>query len=161
LLASGRVVLSWSAKLMLATLLRGKSALAAAALVASLGVAGLAHAQTANASSAANNAGYGRSPDQENQPVNPIVRDANGNLVSVDGVIEGGQDQSTFSNAGVTGVFDTAAGVGASGSATVFSGVLATVATSSVASATVSTNQSNSDNVSDGSSLSGGVNYGQ
>jgi holdfast attachment protein HfaA len=152
--------LSWSAKLMLATLLRGKSALAAVALVAGLGAAALAHAQT-NANAAANNAGYGRSPDQENQPVNPIVRDANGNLVSVDGVIEGGQDQSTFSNAGVTGVFDTAAGVGASGSATVFSGILATVATSSVASDTVSTNQSNSDNVSDGSSLSGGVNYGQ
>ena len=102
---------------------RGKFALGATAIVAGLALAGAASAQTMNANSAAYNAGWGRAADEENQPVNVSLRDANGNVTAVDGVIQAGEDQSVFSNFGAGGAVDTATGVSTSSSASAASSV--------------------------------------
>jgi holdfast attachment protein HfaA len=133
-----------------------KRALLATAAVTGLAFAGLAHGQTMNANSASYNAGYGRNTDQENQPVDVSTRDANGNLVIVDGVIQAGQDQSVFSNAGASGAFDTVAGVSGSG-ATAFGNNLVVVTQGSNNTVIVNSTQTNSGNVSASSSLNGGV----
>src|SRR5450432_1995691 len=93
---------------------RGKLVLGATAALAGLALAGAADAQTMNANSAGYNAGYGRVAGEENQPVDASIRDANGNLVVVDGIIQAGQDQSVFSNFGAGGAFDTVSGVSTS-----------------------------------------------
>lgn len=80
--------------------------------------AGAAGAQTMSSSAAAYNAGYGRAPGQENQPVAISTRDANGNRVIVDGIIQTGSDQSIFARAGASGAADAFAGAGALGGAT-------------------------------------------
>ncbi|HTX48242.1 MAG TPA: holdfast anchoring protein HfaA, partial [Caulobacteraceae bacterium] len=96
----------------------GKRGLALIVCFIAAALAGAGHAQSMTANSASYNAGYGRTADQENQPVDASMRDADGNLVVVDGVIQAGQDQSVFSNAGASGAFDTVAGVGGAGAAT-------------------------------------------
>jgi hypothetical protein len=58
---------------------RNKLALAAVAAWAALALASTADAQTMTANSASYNAGYGRAADEENQPVDVSLRDANGN----------------------------------------------------------------------------------
>jgi holdfast attachment protein HfaA len=65
-----------------------------------------------NANSATYNAGYGRVAGQENRPVEVTTRDAKGNRVIVDGLIQTGIDQSVFAQAGAGGVLDTVSGVG-------------------------------------------------
>ena len=75
-------------------------------------LAGSAAAQTMNANSASYNAGYGRTPDQENRAINADTRDANGNRVVINGVIQNGSDQSFFG-----GAASAFAGAGASASA--------------------------------------------
>jgi holdfast attachment protein HfaA len=84
--------------------------------IAGLGLAATAQAQTMTSNSAAYNAGYGRYAGEENQPAQFGIRDANGNLVIVDGQIQTGVDQSSFSFA--NGAVDSFAGVGASSSST-------------------------------------------
>jgi holdfast attachment protein HfaA len=135
-----------------------KLGLGAMAVAVSLALAGLADAQTMNANSASYNAGYGRSVDQENQPVVASVRDANGNLVIVDGVIQAGQDQSVFSNAGAGGAFDTIAGVGGSGAASAVGNNLVVVTQGNWNTVVVNSIQNNSGNVS--ASSDGGVSNG-
>jgi hypothetical protein len=49
------------------------------------------------------NAGYGRVAGQENQPANPQLRDANGNLLIIDGVIQHGAGATTLAMAGAAG----------------------------------------------------------
>lgn len=73
-------------------------------------VAGAASAQTMNANSAAYNAGWGRTADQENQPVNPSLRDANGNLTAVNGIITSSASQSMFSGGASTSTAGAAFG---------------------------------------------------
>lgn len=135
----------------------GKRASALAISMATLGFAGAAHAQSMNTNSASYNAGYNRATAEENQAVNPSVRDANGNLVIVDGVIQAGQDQSVFSNAGAGGAFDTVAGVGSSSGATAFGNNLVVVTQGTYNTVIVNSTQNNSGNISASSSLSGGV----
>jgi holdfast attachment protein HfaA len=140
----------------------GGRAAALGLAVAGLCLAGGAEAQTMNANSASYNAGYNRTADQENQAVNPTMRDANGNLVVVDGVIQAGQDQSVFSNTGAaSGAFDAVAGVGGSGAATAFGNNLVVVTQGSNNTVIVNSRQVNSGNVSASSSLNGGVSNGQ
>ncbi|HEY5412891.1 MAG TPA: holdfast anchoring protein HfaA [Caulobacteraceae bacterium] len=64
--------------------------------------AGPACAQTMSSNSASYNSGWGRSPDQENQGANAQMRDANGNLLVVDGVIMNSTNQNLFSGGGVS-----------------------------------------------------------
>jgi holdfast attachment protein HfaA len=131
---------------------RGKFALGATALLAALALAGGAVAQTMNANSAAYNAGWGRAADEENQPVNVSLRDANGNVTAVDGVIQAGEDQSVFSNFGAGGAVDTASGVSTSSGASAVSSVQVVITRGASHS-----DQTNTGNVSGSSSLSGGV----
>ena len=74
--------------------------LAGAVLMAA--AAGPACAQTMSSNSASYNSGWGRTPDQENQAASAQMRDANGNLVVVDGVIMNSTNQNLFSGGGVS-----------------------------------------------------------
>jgi holdfast attachment protein HfaA len=139
----------------------GKKALVFALAFSGLAIAAGAHAQSMDANSGSYNAGYGRTSDQENQPVNPQMRDANGNLVIVDGVIEAGSDSSVFSNAGASGAFDTIAGVGATGGASAIGNNLVVVTEGNDNTVIVNSKQTNSGNVSASSTLNGGVSNGQ
>ncbi|MEJ1968326.1 MAG: holdfast anchoring protein HfaA [Rhizomicrobium sp.] len=96
---------------------------AAAALVAGLAFAGSAQAGDFS-NSASYNAPYGMQAGQENQAINPSLRDANGNLTAVNG-------QITSANFGVTssisanGTVSAQGGVGTSGAGTAFGGATA------------------------------------
>jgi holdfast attachment protein HfaA len=136
---------------------RGKLAPGAIAALASLAIAGCADAQTMNANSASFNAGYGRVADEENQPVDTSVRDANGNLVVVDGLIQAGQDQSIFSSFGAGGAFDTVSGVSTSSAASAVSNSLVVVTQGNTKTVDVNSTQTNTGNVSASTSLNGGV----
>ncbi len=96
----------------------GIALLASAALAAATPLL----AQTMSANSASYNSGWGRSPDQENQAINPSMRDANGNLLVVNGVITNGSNQGLFSGGGVA---TAASGAAASGSGAFASGATA------------------------------------
>ena len=132
--------------------------LAGAVLMAA--AAGSACAQTMSANSASYNSGWGRTPDQENQAATAQMRDANGNLVVVDGVIQAGSDQSVFSNAGAGGAFDVVAGVGGSGAATAFGNNLVVVTEGNNNTVIINSVQNNSGNVTATTSESGGVSNG-
>lgn len=87
--------------------------LGAAALLLTTAAAGEAAAQAMGTNSASFNAGWGRTPGDENRAVSAGTRDANGNRVIINGVIQGGSDQSFFSSGGASSAF---AGAGAGGS---------------------------------------------
>jgi holdfast attachment protein HfaA len=78
-----------------------RAALLAAAACACFSAVGAASAQSMGASSSAFNAGYGRSAGDENRPVNFTLRDTNGNLTIIDGVMNTGSDQSTLAGASI------------------------------------------------------------
>jgi holdfast attachment protein HfaA len=129
--------------------------------VAALGLGAAAAAQTMNANSASFNAGYNRRAAQENTPITASVRDANGNFVAVDGLIESGVDQSAFAAAGAnSGAVDTVAGVGASSGSTVVGQVTVDVTVSTDNTDKRDNNHNYSGNTGDGSSPSGGVGNG-
>jgi holdfast attachment protein HfaA len=139
----------------------GKQALACAAAAACLAFAGVAGAQSMTANSASYNAGYGRSTDQENQPVDVTMRDANGNLVITDGVIQPGEDQSVFAGGGAAGALDTASGAGGGSAATAIGNSLNVVVQGSNNTVIVNSVQTNKGNVTATTSLSGGVSNAQ
>jgi holdfast attachment protein HfaA len=120
----------------------------AAIALGALGLAGAADAQSMNANSAAYNAGYARAAAEENQTVDFGVRDAAGNLVVTDGIIQTGIDQSAFASAQASGAVDTFAGVGASASATAIGNNLNVVVQGDNNTVIVSSQQTNSGNVS-------------
>ena len=92
---------------------RSLSLLAGGALLALAG-GGLAQAQSNNGASL--NAGYGRgSTSQGNSGISAGTRDANGNRVIIDGIIQGGLDQSSISRTSLSGVADSSAGAGFGG----------------------------------------------
>ncbi|MBV9995295.1 MAG: endonuclease [Caulobacteraceae bacterium] len=125
----------------------------AAALVGLAGVGGDAAAQTMNANAASYNAGYGRLPGRENQPVSQTMRNAAGGLISVDGWIDAGTDQSTFSNGGAG---DTAAGAGARDDSG-FGADVSSVVVSDQATDDASSNSTNHGKSSAAAALNGGV----
>ena len=71
-----------------------------------------AAAQTMGSNSASFNTGWGRVPDQENHPVDVGMRDANGNLTVINGVITSGANANAF--AGGAGSAFAGAGAGSS-----------------------------------------------
>jgi holdfast attachment protein HfaA len=88
-----------------------KMGLAAAALAFAL--AGPAAAQTFGTNSAEFNGGWGRYPGQENQPIDVNTRDELGNRIIVDGIIQDGSENTTYSqtdNNGAGNVFSGAGG---------------------------------------------------
>lgn len=86
--------------------------LTAAALAA--GATGAA-AQSMSSNSASFNAGWGRSAGQENHGVSVGTRDANGNRVIIDGVIQSGADQSSFVRTDLGGASTNGFGAGFGG----------------------------------------------
>ena len=90
----------------------GLALLSAAALAAS---AGAAAAQSMMSNSASFNAGWGRSPGQENWGVSAGTRDENGNRVIIDGVIQTGSDQSSFIRSDFGGASAHGSGAGFGG----------------------------------------------
>lgn len=127
------------------------------ALVACLGLTTAAHAQTMTTNSASMNAGYGRAPGEENRLTDFGGRDANGNRLIVDGVIQTGEDQSVFARSG-GGVSGSMSGVGAlGGSSTAIGNNLVVVTQGNWNTVIVNSSQTNNGNVSAGSSTSGGV----
>ena len=95
------------------TRLAGVLALAAAAAPLA---AGPATAQSMNSYSASFNAGWGRTSGDESRPVQlRSARDANGNRLIVDGVMQTGADQSSYAMSETGGAFDGGAGAGFGG----------------------------------------------
>ena len=133
--------------------------LAIAALIAAC-VAGSASAQSMNSNSSSFNAGYGRTSGQENRPVDVSTRDANGNRVILDGIIQSGVDQSSFASSSA-GAWDSFSGVGASGGATAIGNNLTVITQGNYNTVIVNSQQTNNGNVSAGSVLNGGVSNGQ
>ena len=110
------------------------------AFACAAGAAGLAQgaaAQTMNTNSAAFNAGFGRSPGEENRPVNVALTDANGNTTLTNGLIQPaagslfaevtgavgsaaptGGTSTTMGGGSMSGAGDAFSGAGGSGSAT-------------------------------------------
>jgi holdfast attachment protein HfaA len=121
-------------------------AAAAAALLAML-AAGAVHAQSMSASSAGYEAGYGRTLGQENRPVDPNTRDANGNRVIVDGVIQTGADQSVYARSGAWGAADAYAGAGSLGGSTAIGNNLVVVTQGSWNTVVVDSTQINNGDV--------------
>jgi holdfast attachment protein HfaA len=117
----------------------------AAVLLAASMISTLAQAQTMSANSASFNAGYGRYSDQENQPVNVSMADANGNVTIVNGVATSAQAGSVFAGAGA---FDNFSGAGSSGSASAIGNNLNVVTEGNNNTVIVTSVQSNSGNVS-------------
>jgi holdfast attachment protein HfaA len=122
--------------------------------------AGQTHAQSMSSNAAEFNAGYGRIAGQENRPIDVSMRDANGNLVIVDGLMLSGEDQSSFSR--VTGAADAYAGVGTvGGSASAIGNNLVVVTQGSNNTVIVNSTQTNNGAVSANSNLNAGVGNGQ
>jgi holdfast attachment protein HfaA len=77
---------------------RSRKALAAGAVLAVL-AGGAAHAQSVTTNSAQFNGGYGRAPGTENMPIDVDTRDARGNRLIVDGLIQDAGDGDTWTRA--------------------------------------------------------------
>jgi holdfast attachment protein HfaA len=129
-------------------------ALAGAALLAA---AAGAQGQTMSTSSASFEAGYGRAPGQENRPVDPGTRDANGNRVIVDGIIQTGADQSVYARANAWGAGDAFAGAGATGGATAIGNNLVVVTQGSWNTVVIDSTQINNGDVSAGATSATGA----
>lgn len=122
------------------------------ALVAVVGMAmtcGAASAQSMSSNSASYNAGYGRTAGSENQAVNPYTRDANGNRVIIDGVIETGSDQSSFTRSDYSGVASSVSGA-QTGSASAIGNNLSVITQGNYNTVIIDSTQINNGNVSAG-----------
>ncbi len=128
-----------------ATLERRLAALAVAASV--VAPCGGALAQSASSSLSQFKSGYGANLSGFEQPVNVSTRDASGNLVITDGVIQTGADQSVFSHLQVGGASDSYAGVGAIGQATAIGNNLSVNVSGSYNTVVVNANQTNTGDI--------------
>ncbi len=133
-----------------------KAKAAVLALLTGLAVAPLAQAQSMSTNSAGFNAGYGRVAGEENRLADYGTRDANGNRVIVDGIIQTGEDQSYFGRVG-GGVGGTTSGVGGLGnSSTAIGNNLVVITQGSWNTVIIDSTQINNGNVSAGSGGVGG-----
>lgn len=124
--------------------------LASAVLVtaAALMAPGAARAQSASGTLSGYKTGYGGANlSGFEQPVNASIRDASGNLVITDGVIQTGSDQSVFSHLQVGGASDSYAGVGAIGSSTAIGNNLSVNVSGSYNTVVVNANQTNTGDI--------------
>jgi holdfast attachment protein HfaA len=119
-----------------------------------------------SASSAAYNAGYGRTAGSENSPVNVSMRDANGNLVIANGQVLSGTGSSIFSTSITGGAGSAATGVGVGGgssslAATAVGNSLTVVTTGNYNTVIVNSKQTNTGAITATTSESGGVGNAQ
>ncbi|WP_158917175.1 holdfast anchoring protein HfaA [Caulobacter sp. S45] len=135
------------------------ASLAGLAGVAVLVAASAVQAQSASSTLSAFKAGYGGTGlSGFEQPVNVNTRDANGNLVITDGVIQAGSDNSVFSHVMVGGASDTFSGAGALGSATAIGNNLSVNVSGNYNTVVVNSNQTNTGSISATTTLNGKVN---
>jgi len=126
---------------------------------------GIAHAQTmSGGTSASFNGGYGRYNGQENHPVDFSIRDSNGNLTAVDGILQPG-NTSFASNSGNASANASAGafsgGVGASSSASAIGNNLTVVTQGNFNTVIVNSTQINNGDVTAGSTATAGVKNAQ
>jgi holdfast attachment protein HfaA len=142
---------------MVAAPFAARRAIWVAAALVTAGFAALpAHAQNMSTNSAQYNAGYGRIAGSENHPVNVATRDANGNRVIIDGIIQTGEDQSSFTSA--WGAGDSYSGVGSlGGGSTAIGNNLVVVTQGNNNTVIVNSTQINNGNVTAGTQVNGGV----
>ncbi len=108
--------------------------------------AGVALAQSSSGTASSYSKGYG----SMSSPVNVSTRDANGNRVITDGVIQTGNDNSIFGKLSVSGALDQYSGAGtgaSSGSATAIGNNLQVSVSGNYNTVIVNANQTNNGNV--------------
>jgi holdfast attachment protein HfaA len=88
------------------------------AVLLALAAASAASAQSASSSASQYSRGYGFNSGEVANPVNVSTRDANGNRVITDGVIQTGNDNSMFGKLSVSGAYDQFSGAGSTSSST-------------------------------------------
>jgi holdfast attachment protein HfaA len=91
------------------------------------------------------NGGYGRAPGTENMPVRVGTRDGNGNRMIVDGIIQTGDDNSTFAR-------QSGQGAGFGSGSTAIGNNLVVVTQGSWNTVIVNSTQTNNGNVTAGNS---------
>jgi holdfast attachment protein HfaA len=143
----------------IARVISERAAWGAIASLAMLALAGAAQAQSASSTLSAYKAGYGGTGlSGFESPVNVSTRDANGNLVITDGVIQAGSDNSIFSHVTVGGASDTYSGAGALGSATAIGNNLSVNVSGNNNMVIVNATQTNTGSISATTVLNGKVN---
>jgi len=126
--------------------------------LAATGLAGAAQAQTMATSVSSFENGYGMSRGEMENPVNVSIRDANGNLVMLDGEIMTGTDNSVYAYSRTLGAGDTYAGAGSIGGATAVGNNLQVIVNGSYNTVIVHSTQTNNGNVtatSNGTTVTG------
>ena len=123
-----------------------KVSLALGAIISSL--YGSAQAQNMTTSYSSYEKGYGTSSrGQYEAAVDVSTRDANGNRVLIDGVIQTGWDSSAYNHAKTMGVGDTYSGAGALGGATAIGNNLQVIVNGNYNTVNVTSTQINNGNV--------------
>lgn len=126
-----------------------------AGLSLGLAVAAATAALAQSNNSASLNAGYGRSSTASgNLGVSAGTRDANGNRVIIDGIIQGGLDQSSISRTSMSGVADSSSGAGF-GSSTAIGNNLTVITQGSWNTVIVNSTQTNTGTVTAGTTTTG------
>lgn len=121
------------------------------------GLAGMAKGQTMLDNGSQFTNGYGRTAGQENQPISVGTRDANGNRLIVDGIIQVGADNSVYARAGAFGAGDSFAGAGALGGASAVGNSLNVTVQGSWNTVIVNSNQTNTGAITATTDLTGKV----
>jgi holdfast attachment protein HfaA len=120
----------------------------AAGIFLALAVGMAAQAQQLSSNSSSFNAGYGRRAGEENSAYDFSIRDANGNLSIIDGMMSTGRDQSTLSgNSIVDGGGYSGVGGLVSSSASAIGNNLTVVTSGSYNTVIVNSTQTNNGNV--------------
>ncbi|MFO1015473.1 MAG: holdfast anchoring protein HfaA [Caulobacteraceae bacterium] len=122
-----------------------------------LGMVCPAAAQSIDTNSASYNGGYGRVNGQENRPVAAGTRDANGNRVIIDGIIQTGVDQSVFAEASASASGEASGGVGIGSGASAIGNNLVVITQGNYNTVIVNSTQINNGDVSASTTLNGGV----
>jgi len=122
-----------------------KTTVGLAALLCALGAGTQAAAQTMNANASSYNAGYGRSPGEDNRYHEGAARSMDGNRLIVDGVIQTGEGNQSYSRQG--GVYDRYSGAGTLGGATAIGNSLNVVVQGSRNTVVVNSRQINNGDV--------------
>ncbi len=125
------------------------------AVLLALAATGAAEAQSASGTASQYARGYSSGLSGMSTPVNASVRDVNGNLTILDGVIQTGNDSSVFGKLSVSGALDQFAGAGgvttstgtATGTATAIGNNLVVVTSGSYNTVIVNANQTNTGTV--------------
>ncbi|CAN5233723.1 holdfast attachment protein HfaA [soil metagenome] len=107
-----------------------------------------ARAQTLSTNSASYNGGYGRVQGQENRPVEVSTKDANGNRLIVNGIIQTGASSFSAASAGAGASASASSGVGSIGGATAIGNNLTVVTQGNYNTVIVNSTQTNNGAVS-------------